>query len=51
MAEEGLSDEEMHDELAVIRVQRAFVMQMMAKEEEALKIYTDALAHKYALYC
>ena len=40
----------MHDELAVIRVQKAFVIQMMAKEEEALKLYTNALAHKYVAF-
>lgn len=32
--------------MAVIFVQKACVLQMMAKEEEALKIYTETLTHK-----
>lgn len=47
LTEEGLSEEEMNNEMAVLRVQKAVVLQMQAKEEEALKLYTDALGHKY----
>lgn len=46
LAEDGASEEEINDETAVIHVQKACVLQMMAKEEEALKIYTETLAHK-----
>lgn len=37
--EEGLTDEEIEDELSVIRVQKAFVLQKLGRSEEALKIY------------
>ena len=46
LTEEGASEEEIKDEMAVIFVQKACVLQMMAKEEEALKIYTETLTRK-----
>ncbi|VDM08014.1 unnamed protein product [Wuchereria bancrofti] len=39
LVEEGLSEEEIEEELSVIRVQKAFVLQMLGKRDDALKIY------------
>ncbi|VDN03184.1 unnamed protein product [Thelazia callipaeda] len=39
LVEEGLSDDEIEEELSVIRVEKAFVLQMLGKKEDALKIY------------
>ncbi|VDM47444.1 unnamed protein product [Toxocara canis] len=39
LSEEGLSEEEIEDELSVIRVQKAFVLQRLGQVDEALKIY------------
>ncbi|MCP9264016.1 Signal recognition particle subunit SRP72 [Dirofilaria immitis] len=39
LAEEGLSEEEIEEELSVIRVQKAFVLQMLGRKDDALKIY------------
>ncbi|CAG9533532.1 unnamed protein product [Cercopithifilaria johnstoni] len=39
LIEEGLSEEEIEDELSVIRVQKAFVLQMLGRRDDALKIY------------
>uniref|UniRef100_A0A915Q1D7 Signal recognition particle subunit SRP72 n=1 Tax=Setaria digitata TaxID=48799 RepID=A0A915Q1D7_9BILA len=39
LVEEGLSEEEIEEELSVIRVQKAFVLQMLGKKDDALKIY------------
>lgn len=39
LIEEGLSEEEIEEELSVIRVQKAFVLQMLGRKDEALKIY------------
>ncbi|VDK19870.1 unnamed protein product [Anisakis simplex] len=39
LGEEGLSEEEIEEELSVIRVQKAFVMQKLGQHDEALKIY------------
>uniref|UniRef100_A0A1I7VLF4 Signal recognition particle subunit SRP72 n=1 Tax=Loa loa TaxID=7209 RepID=A0A1I7VLF4_LOALO len=39
LAEEGLSEEEIEEELSVIRVQKAFVLQMLGRRDDALKIY------------
>uniref|UniRef100_A0A2K6WMX9 Signal recognition particle subunit SRP72 n=1 Tax=Onchocerca volvulus TaxID=6282 RepID=A0A2K6WMX9_ONCVO len=39
LIEEGLSEEEIEEELSVIRVQKAFVLQMLGRKDDALKIY------------
>uniref|UniRef100_A0A1I7WBQ6 Signal recognition particle subunit SRP72 n=1 Tax=Heterorhabditis bacteriophora TaxID=37862 RepID=A0A1I7WBQ6_HETBA len=39
LAEEGLSEEEIDDELSMIRVQRAFVLHKMGRRQEALDVY------------
>lgn len=39
LIEEGLTEEEIEDELSVIRVQEAFVLQKLGRVEEALRIY------------
>lgn len=39
LVEEGLSEEEIEEELSVIRVQKAFVLQMLGRRDDALKIY------------
>ncbi|VBB27033.1 unnamed protein product [Acanthocheilonema viteae] len=39
LIEEGLSEEEIEEELSVIRVQKAFVLQMLGRRDDALKIY------------
>ena len=51
LVEDGASEEEINDEMAVIFVQKACVLQMMAKEEDALKIYTETLARKCVPHC
>ncbi|CAJ0606676.1 unnamed protein product [Cylicocyclus nassatus] len=37
--EEGLDDDEIEDELAMLRVQRAFVLHKLGRKKEALEIY------------
>uniref|UniRef100_F1KZJ3 Signal recognition particle subunit SRP72 n=1 Tax=Ascaris suum TaxID=6253 RepID=F1KZJ3_ASCSU len=39
LTEEGLSEDDIEDELSVIRVQKAFVLQRLGRVDEALKIY------------
>ncbi|VDK88685.1 unnamed protein product [Litomosoides sigmodontis] len=39
LVEEGLSEEEIEEELSFIRVQKAFVLQMLGRRDDALKIY------------
>ncbi|VDN22911.1 unnamed protein product [Gongylonema pulchrum] len=39
LIEEGLAEEEIEEELSVIRVQKAFVLQKLGRNEDAFKIY------------
>lgn len=39
LAEEGILEEEIEEELSVIRVQKAFTLQKLGRLGEALKIY------------
>lgn len=39
LVEEGLTEEEIEEELSVIRAQKAFVLQMLGRKDDALKIY------------
>lgn len=47
LKEEGLSEQEMQDELSIITAQKAFVHQMQGKHNEALELYNVALKSKY----
>lgn len=47
LQEEGLTAEEIDDELAIIVVQRAFVLQMLGRGDEARKIYDDIQQSRY----
>jgi signal recognition particle subunit SRP72 len=46
LKEDGLSDEEIDEELAIIRIQKAFCLQMLGKEKEALSAYLRVLKGK-----
>lgn len=39
LSEEGLDEDEIEDELAMLRVQRAFVLHKMGRKKEAIEIY------------
>lgn len=39
LAEEGLAEEEIEEELSVIHVQKAFVLQKLGQNDNALNIY------------
>lgn len=47
LKEEGLSEQEMQDELSIITAQKAFVNQMQGKHNEALELYNVVLKSKY----
>ncbi|KJH42973.1 tetratricopeptide repeat protein [Dictyocaulus viviparus] len=44
LSEEGLDEEEIEDELAVLRVQRAYVLHKLGRKKEAIDIYKDLQA-------
>lgn len=44
--EDGLTEEEMEDELAIILVQKAFALQKLGQIDEALKIYASVQESK-----
>lgn len=46
LEEDGASEEDIQDELAIIKVQLAYCLQMQGRIKEAAAIYTDALKHK-----
>ncbi|KAK7085005.1 Signal recognition particle core component [Halocaridina rubra] len=44
--EEGATEEEVNEEVAIIRVQQGHCLQLLGKEKDALAIYNSALKHK-----
>lgn len=46
LEEDGATEEDIMDELAIIKVQLAYCLQMQGKSKEASVIYADALKHK-----
>ncbi|KAL1394269.1 hypothetical protein pipiens_012082 [Culex pipiens pipiens] len=46
LEEDGATEEDIMDEVAIIKVQLAYCLQMQGKSKEASAIYTDALKHK-----
>lgn len=46
LEEDGSTEEEIQDELAIIKVQLAYCLQMQGKIKDAAAIYTEALKHK-----
>ncbi|XP_055606621.1 signal recognition particle subunit SRP72-like [Uranotaenia lowii] len=46
LEEDGATEEDILDELAIIKVQLAYCLQMQGKSKEASIIYTDVLKHK-----
>lgn len=46
LEEDGATEEDIQDELAIIKVQLAYCLQMQGRIKEAAAIYTDALKHK-----
>lgn len=47
MKEEGASEEEIQDELAIINTQLAYVYQMQDKNDDAFNLYNVVLKAKY----
>lgn len=43
LVEDGMSEEDIDEELAIILVQKGFVLQKLGKNDEALKIYASVL--------
>jgi len=46
LAEEGEAEEDIEDEIAIIKVQLAYVLQMQGKEKEAQALYNTVLKNK-----
>lgn len=46
LEDDGATEEDIMDELAIIKVQLAYCLQMQGKSKEASTIYADALKHK-----
>ncbi|XP_058823850.1 signal recognition particle subunit SRP72 [Topomyia yanbarensis] len=46
LEEDGATEDDIMDEVAIIKVQLAYCLQMQGKSKEASVIYTDALKHK-----
>lgn len=46
LEEDGTGEEDIEDELRIIKVQLAYCLQMLGREKEAHSIYTAALKHK-----
>ncbi|KAH7724737.1 TPR Domain containing protein [Aphelenchoides avenae] len=46
LVEDGLTDEEIEEELAIILIQKAFSLQKLGKPDEALKIYVSSYRRK-----
>ena len=50
LKEQDFGDDEIQDEMAVIRVQEAYVKQLLGNSEEARKIYEHVLSIKYIVF-
>lgn len=46
MAEEEFDESELENELAIIKVQLAYCLQQLGKNDEAMKVYNNVLKNK-----